>query len=145
MNWKDEQLLDPDDWQSRYNEMPEYCRRIVDGETIIHGGERVSAIIGRNEGLGWFVVGWDAVDTEKRVIWSEKWTVIDYSRDEPDKPEDPYSCDECEFKDDCQNAHGEEYPAVIGTHLSSSGEKTPSSTGCGPEGSAPDRAGMNRP
>jgi hypothetical protein len=70
--WAPDQLLDPADWDAEKEEMPEFCRRIADGDKIIDGGEEVRTMIGKNELLGWFVVGRDAADTEKRVIWHER-------------------------------------------------------------------------
>jgi hypothetical protein len=138
--WKEEDLLDPDDWNSRHYEMPKYCRRIVDGEAIVDGGERVHTLIGRNSEHGWFVVGWGDVNSDKRVIWSQEgarlldgdgkyvslpsskdWDLADdeadteYYREMNDGPN--FSCDDCPHIEPCTEKWGsEEREALIGSH-----------------------------
>ncbi len=55
-------LIDPDKWLSLYEEMPEECKKVVDGPRDCIG-------IGKNADLGWFIMG---SGQGPCLLWSER-------------------------------------------------------------------------
>lgn len=58
----EDDLIHPKQWKSLYDEMPDECKKVVDGPPECLG-------IGKNEKLGWFIMG---SGQGPHLCWSEK-------------------------------------------------------------------------
>ncbi len=59
---RENDLISPEKWKELYDQMPKECQEVVDGPPECLG-------IGRNEKLGWFIMG---SGQGPCLLWSEK-------------------------------------------------------------------------